>query len=171
MDPFVYSILIQMSCSNELQWYQGSSTRRGYCRSDYWSIPMAWNESDASTVWVIRWSHHQAKFSSPTSISPLQNQPLKYSVKGKRHSRGIQREKDEFSRRYVKIYSVKRDFETSREVEEGLSAQLEEVNNKMGQVSSLLNYLLTLLIIGINFKVGDYAKVCQGAIKNGLKRR
>ena len=66
---------------------------------------------------------------------------------------------------------MKRDFETSREVEEGLSAQLEEVNNKMGQVSSLLNYLLTLLIIGINFKVGDYAKVCQGAIKNGLKRR
>ena len=54
-------------------------------------------------------------------------------------------------------------------VEEGLSAQLEEVNNKMGQVGFLFNYLL--FIIGINFKVGDYAKVCQGAIKNGLKRR
>lgn len=54
-------------------------------------------------------------------------------------------------------------------IEEGLSAQLEEVNNKMGQVGFLFNYLL--FIIGINFKVGDYAKVCQGAIKNGLKRR
>ena len=50
------------------------------------------------------------------------------------------------------------------EVEEGLSAQLEEVNNKMGQVGFLFNYLL--FIIGINFKVSDYAKVCQGAIKN-----
>ena len=61
-------------------------------------------------------------------------------------------------------FSVAWKWKWCLEVEEGLSAQLEDMNNKMSQVGFLFNYLL--FIIGINFKVSDYAKVCQGAIKN-----
>ena len=50
-------------------------------------------------------------------------------------------------------------------IEEGLSAQLEEVNNKMGQVGFLFNYLL--FIIGINFKV---KRLCQSLPRCHQKR-